>query len=143
MNGSIAKYTQIKRTQRHSRLRFLLNVTEASAAVLDSFFMNGLQSVPLLFCAVRKSVSKSCYCFPLTAVPHGRTCLLNAKFIGTARFFFTQDTKPEEQLGSRGVCDLSAKNRRGSTTFTHIMYSAQGERKAQQIILFLTRSEQR
>lgn len=61
------------------------------------------------------------------AVPYDCTCLLNVKFIGIARFFhLTGDTKPVEEFGSRGVCDLSAENSRGSTTFTHIMYSAQG-----------------
>lgn len=66
----------------------------------------------------------------------------------SAFFFFSPPPSrgtqsPVEQSGSRGVCDLSAKNRQGSTTFTHVMYSAQGGRNAEQIIHFFSFGEPR
>lgn len=77
-----------------------------------SFFYRSLYRFPCCSSQWEKVCPKSCYCSPHAPAPLGRTCLLNAKFMGAARFFFTTSyTKTQNHLGSRGVCDLFPANR--------------------------------
>lgn len=93
------------------------------------FFIRGLYRIPCCSSQSEKVCPKKLLLFPPCSSPPRPHLSFKCEVYRHSSFFPCEDTKPEKQLGSRGVCDLFAANRRGSTTFTHIMYSAQGNEK--------------